>query len=467
MKKFKMPTAYSILFTIIIIMAILTWIIPAGQYEYTPNGEPIAGTYSETQPNGQTVGDVLLSPFQGFYDAVDIAIFILMVGGFLGVMMKTGAISAGISGIISSLGGREKFLIPILMTVFALGGTTFGMAEETIAFYPLILPIFIAAGYDTITAVSVILLGAGVGVLGSTVNPFATGIASGFAGVSLGDGLVLRLVILIATLLLAIIYVMSYAAKVKREPKLSYVYDMREDNIKHFSLSDGENENGGLSGKQKIALILFALVFLVMIYSVIPFEDMGITFIPTLGWWFGELSALFLVGAIAIGVIYRLNEEEIVTSFVKGCEELLGVAFIIGISRGITVIMNSGLITDTILYWGETALSGTHSVVFTLLNYLIFIPLSFLIPSTSGLATLSMPIMAPLADFSGVGRSLVITAFQCAAGILNLFTPTSAVVMGALAIGRIPYEKWLKFSLKFILIVLVVCAALLAIASFI
>jgi len=188
--------------------------------------------------------------------------------------------------------------------------------------------------------------------------------------------------------------------------------------------------------------------------------------LPTLGWWFGELSALFFVGAVVIGIVYRLSEEDIVSSFVRGCEELLGVAFIIGISRGITVIMNSGLITDTILHWGETALSGTHSVLFTILNYLIFIPLSFLIPSSSGLATLSMPIMAPLADFSGVGRSLVITAFQCASGILNLFTPTSAVVMGALAIGRVPYDKWLRFSLKFVLLLFVICAAVLAIASF-
>ena len=465
MKKFKMPTAYSILFTIIIIVAILTWIIPAGQYAYNESGEPIAGTYALTNPNGQTIKDVLLAPFQGFYDAIDIALFILMVGGFLGVVMKTGAISAGISGIISSLGGKEKYMIPILMTVFALGGTTFGMAEETIAFYPLVLPIFIAAGYDALTAVSVILLGAGVGVLGSTVNPFATGIASGFAGVSLGDGLVVRLILLVASLVISIIYVMKYASKVKAKPEASYVYNMREENIEHFSLMSGEQKSSRMTTKQKVALALFAVVFIIMIYSVIPFADMGITFLPTLGWWFGELSALFFVGAVVIGVVFGLSEDEIVSSFVKGCEELLGVAFIIGISRGITVIMNSGLITDTILNWGEKALNGTNSIVFTILNYLIFIPLSFLIPSSSGLATLSMPIMAPLADFSGVGRSLVITAFQCASGILNLFTPTSAVVMGALAIGRVPYEKWLKFSLKFILILFVLCAAVLAVAS--
>ena len=211
MTKTKMPSAYTILFSIIIIMAILTWIIPAGQYEYMTDGEPIAGTYHQVESNGQTVADVFLSSFHGFYEAIDVAAFILMVGGFLGVMVKTGAISAAITGITRSLQGREKLMIPILMCVFALGGTTFGMAEETIAFYPLILPIVIAAGYDAITAVSVIMLGAGIGVIGSTVNPFATGIAAGFAGISLGEGILLRIGILAVSLIVTIIYVMRYA----------------------------------------------------------------------------------------------------------------------------------------------------------------------------------------------------------------------------------------------------------------
>ena len=193
-----------------------------------------------------------------------------------------------------------------------------------------------------------------------------------------------------------------------------------------------------------------------MIYSVIPFEDMGITAIPTLGWWFPQLSALFFTGALIVGIFYGLKEEELVGSFVAGASDLLGVGFIIGISRGITVIMNSGLITDTILYWGESALSSTGSALFIILTYLFYLPLSFLIPSTSGLATLSMPIMAPLGDFAGVGRDLIITAFQSACGLINLITPTSAVVMGGLAIGRVPYDKWLKFTWKFVLIILVV-----------
>ena len=459
MRKFKMPTAYTVLFGILLAMTVLTWVIPAGQYEYGENGEPIAGSYHRVEDSAQPITSVFTAPLQGLYEGIDIAAFILTVGGFLGVVAKTGAIDAGISAIVRRLKGREMLLIPILMCAFAVGGTTFGMAEETIAFYPLVLPIMVAAGYDTVTAVATILLGAGVGVIGSTVNPFATGIAAGFAGVTLGEGILLRVVILLVLLVLAIWYVMSYAARVKADHSRSLVADHRSRHLEHFGALRQEEKQ--LGGVQKLALIFFAATFLLMVYAVIPFADMGLP-IPTLGWWFPELSALFLFASVLTGICCRLGEEDTATSFVSGAAELLGVAFIIGISRGITVIMNSGRITDTILSWGEAALSGAGPLIFIILTYLIYLPLSFLIPSSSGLATLSMPIMAPLADFAGVERSLVITAFQSACGILNLITPTSAVVMGALAIGRVPYDRWLRFLWKPLLLILVIVLALLA-----
>ena len=458
-----MPTAYTTLIAIIIVIAVLTWVIPAGRYRYNAEGEPEAGSYHRVEQNGQGAGAVALAPLEGFYQGIDIAAFILVVGGFLGVMTATGAIDAGISAIIQKLNGREKLLIPILMCAFALGGTTFGMAEETIAFYPLVLPIVVAAGYDAVTAVSVIMLGAGVGVLGSTVNPFATGIASGFAGISLGDGILLRLVMLGALLLIAIWYVSSYAARVKADPERSVVADLHAEHRAHFASLSGETKE--ITGTHKLALILFALTFLIMVYAVIPFGDMGLP-LPSLGWWFPELSALFLVASVVVGLSCRLGEQRLVDSFVNGASELLSVAFIIGISRGITVIMNAGLITDTILSWGERALSGVGSLIFLLLTYLIFIPLSFLIPSSSGLATLSMPIMAPLADFAAVGRDLVITAFQSASGLVNLVTPTSAVVMGGLAIGKVPYDRWIKYVWKLLAIILGLTAVLLAAGVF-
>lgn len=462
MSKIKMPSAYTILFSIIILVAILTWIVPAGQYSYLESGEPISGSYHHVLQNGQTLGNIAMAPLKGFYEAIDVAAFILMVGGFLGVMTKTGAIDAGISKVVKTLNGKESLLIPILMFIFALCGTTFGMSEETIAFYPLLLPIIIAAGYDSITAVSIIFLGAGAGVLGSTVNPFATGIASGFAGISLGDGIITRVIIFAVTLAISIWYVLSYANKVKKDPSKSLVSDMYEENLKHFSLKEGNGIE--LTKTHKTALIIFVITFIIMVYSVIPFSEMGLP-IYTLNWWFPELSALFFVAAIVLGLFCNLNENNIINSFVAGAADLLGVSFIIGISRGITVIMNSGNITDTILNWGENALSMVGSTSLVVITYLIYIPLSFLIPSSSGLATLSMPVIAPLADFSGVDRSVMVTAYQSANGLVNLITPTSAVVMGCLAIGKIPYERWIKYVWKLLAIIFVVSIAIITLSA--
>lgn len=330
------------------------------------------------------------------------------------------------------------------------------------AFYPLLLPVFIAAGYDSITAVSVILLGAGIGTLCSTVNPFATGIASGFAGISLGDGLFLRLFMLLVLEAVAITYVMRYAAKVHANPQASIVASQYEENRRRFAINWDDQESMELSGKRKLALGIFAGTFLLMIYSVIPFNDLGISFLPTLGWYFTELSALFLVAGIIVGFAVRMKEQELIEGFVQGASELLGVAFIIAISRGITVIMNSGFITDTILNWGEQALSGASSILFIVLTYLLYLPLSFLIPSSSGLATLSIPIMVPLGEFTNISSALIITAFQSASGLVNLLTPTSAVVMGALAVAHIPYDRWLKYVAGLVVIVLLMTIGFLA-----
>ncbi len=441
--KFRMPTAYTILFILIILVAVSTWIIPAGTYEYE-NDVPITGTYHEIDANPQGVGAVLKAAFSGFYDAVDVCVFILMVGGFLGVVMKTGAVDAGVGTVIRRLGGREKWLIPILMLFFGLGGSTFGMWEETMAFYPLLIPVFLAAGYDAVVGISVILLGAGTGVLSSTVNPFATGIAAGFAGVSLGDGILLRVLQWIVFESAAIWFVMAYAARVKKNPSKSVV------GVGAGKIQVSMEDQVPFTPKRKVMMTLFALVFLVMIYGVIPFDEMGLP-LPTLGWWFPELSALFLVGGVIIGFIDGQREDEVAETFVAGCADLLGVGFIIGVSRGITVLMNDGNITGTILHWGENALAGAGAVTFTLLVFLIYLPLSVLIPSSSGLATLSVPILAPLGQFAGVGGALVVTAFQSASGLVNMITPTAAVVMGALALGHVPYDKWIKYVWKLIL----------------
>ena len=480
-KGFSLPSAYTILFLLIVLVAIGTWIIPAGQYELDENGQPVPGSYEQVEQNPQRIiVDSLLAPINGLYGiegedgsisvwnsgelfgAIDVALFVLVIGGFLGITMKTGAINDGIARIVSRFRGREQWMIPILMIVFAIGGTTFGMNEESLAFYVLIVTVMVAAGYDTMVGASLLLLGCGIGVLGSTINPFATGIASGFAGTSIDQGLVGRLVILVVGTAIGIWFVMRYAAKVKADPTKSLVYAQKAENEAAFQGADsGPETEATLPGREKAVLALFFLAFAVMIYGVIPCEDLGIP-IPTLWWWFPEMTASFLLFAILIGLVARMKEGELTATFVDGARDLLGVALIIGIARGITVVMNNGLITDTVLNAAEQAVAGVGGVVFINLMFGLFLPLSFLIPSSSGLATVAMPIMAPLAGFAGVPEFLVVTAYQTGNGLINLITPTSAVVMGGLAIARIGYGTWLRFVWPMLLILAILSMLVLS-----
>ena len=463
--------------------AIATWVIPAGVYNLNATtGEPIPGTYHEVPAKpARILVDSLTAPINGLYGienaggninyynsgtlfgAIDIALFILVIGGFLGVTMKTGAIEAGIGSLVRLMRGKERWMIPVLMSVFALGGTSFGMAEESLAFYALVITVMIAAGYDALTGAAIVLLGCGIGVLGSTVNPFATGIASGIAGIPISEGIIGRVVILIVGLAIGIVFVLRYADRVKRDPSRSLVYDMKAENEARFHAESGAGPVA-MSGKQKAILALFALAFVVMVYGVIPWSDLGIPF-PTWWWWFPEMTASFLLFAIVIGVVGRMGEGVLTTSFVDGARDLLGVALIIGIARGITVIMNNGKITDTILHWVEKALGGTGAVAFLTIMFLLFLPLSFVIPSTSGLATLAMPIMVPLAGFLGVSAALVVTSYQSASGVMNLVVPTSAVVMGGLAIARVPYGTYLRWVWPLLLLLSALSIGVLAISA--
>jgi uncharacterized ion transporter superfamily protein YfcC len=476
---FTLPSAYTILFMLIVLAAIATWIVPAGTYDVDDEGSPIPGTYQEIDQKPQRIlVDSLKAPINGLYGvenakgnidfynngtlfgAIDVALFILVIGGFLGITMKTGAIQAGIGKLVQKLKGRERWLIPILMGVFALGGTTYGMAEESLAFYALVITVMIAAGYDALTGAAVLLLGCGIGTLGSTINPFATGIASGFADTSISEGILARLVILVVGVGIGIVFMLRYADKVKKDPTKSLVADMKDENEAHFKAGeeDGVIE---LTTRHKVILTLFGLAFLLMMYGVIPWEDLGVG-LPTLWWWFPEMTASFLLFSIVIGLIGRMGEGDLTETFVEGAKDLLGVALIIGIARGITVIMNNGEITDTVLHAAETALGDVGKAGFSIVMYTLFLPLSFLIPSSSGLATVAMPIMAPLASFSDVPAHLVVTAYQSASGLMNLFIPTSAVVMGGLAIARVPYGRYLKFVWPLLVMLAVLTVIVLA-----
>ncbi|NVH49352.1 YfcC family protein [Photobacterium damselae subsp. damselae] len=445
MKKLKFPSAYTILMLLTVFMAALTWLIPAGQYQMVNNETlgkmvPLVGSYQTVTSNPQGIIDILMAPIQGFYDpgeymarAVDVALFVLVIGGYLAVVTRTGAIDAGIAGTMEKLNGREKWMIPILMGLFALGGTVYGMAEETIPFYALLIPVMIAAGYDSIVGVAIIMVGAGIGCLGSTINPFATVIASNAAEINFMDGIGLRLAILILGWIMCTIYVMRYAEKVKNDPSQSIVASQKDENERLF-LHGKEQETPELNTTRKIVLMVFGLTFAVMMWGV-----------SVQGWWMAELSALFIGSSILVGFIGRLSETELTDSFVDGARDLLGVALIIAIARGLVVVMDDGNITHTILNYAEDLLAGLPQIAFINAIYWVEAVLCLVVPSSSGLAVLSMPVLAPLADFAGVSRELVVTAFQSASGLPNLVTPTSGVVMGGLAIGRVAYSSWLRF----------------------
>ncbi len=464
MKKLKFPSTYTILMLLTVLMAALTWILPAGQYDMVKNEVldkmvPVVGSYHVVDSNPQGIIDVLMAPIQGFYDpntyearGIDIALFVLVIGGYLAVVTRTGAVDAGIAGTMRKLNGREKWMIPILMGLFALGGTIYGMAEETIPFYTLLIPIMISAGYDSVVGVSIILIGAGIGCLGSTINPFATVIASNAAGVNFMNGIGLRTAILVIGWLICTAYVMRYAAKVKRTPGLSVVASQKESNEEYFLHGKANSDVPELTITRKIVLVIFALTFGVMIWGV-----------SSQGWWMAEMSALFLGSSVVVGVVGRLSEKDLTDSFIDGARDLLGVAFIIVIARGLVVVMNDGNIIHTILNYTESLLAGLPEIPFINAIYWVESVLCLVVPSSSGLAVLSMPILAPVADFAGVSRELVVTAFQSSSGLLNLVTPTSGVVMGGLAIGRVSYVAWLRFIGPLLAVLAVMCMILLSV----
>ena len=522
-RKFKFPTAFTVLFFVLVLIWILTFIIPPGSYSYvscdggTP--KPIPGTFGAVKVDlsfQDRLYDLWVSPVNGLYGirtpaeavtdpnpdllkkgqaacgteagkqipaeivtppgntgpynsgdlagAVQVFFFVLAIGAFITVTIKTGALDAGIGRVTERFRKRGLLLIVILMAIFSVGGTTYGMAEETLGFYAIILPVIIALGYDRLVGVGIIMVGAGVGTLASTVNPFATGVASDAAGVALGDGIGLRLIMYVVFAALAVMYVLWYARRVKADPSRSMMPAVEGDEA---PASAPAGPPQPMTGRQKTVLWIFGLTFGLMIFSVIPWGDFSSSLESiTLGWYFPELAALFLVGAVLVGLVGGLGEEGTVTGIISGAGDFIGAALIIAVARGVTTIMNNAGITDTVLHALEGAVSGLPKGAFIVVMYLVNIPLAFLVPSSSGHATLAMPIMAPLGDFAGVSRAMVVTAYQSASGWMNLFTPTSAVVMGGLALSRVRYDRFLRFvaPLLGILLILTCLAMLLGVA---
>ncbi len=445
----RVPHTFSIIFGLIVIFAVLTWVLPAGQFdtafdEGVGRELVIPGSYHIVDSNPQGFMSVFTAFAKGIIDSAEIIAFVLIVGGAYGVILKTGAIDSGLRQAIRRLGKSDKLVIPILMVLFSIGGTTTGMYEETLPFYLMMIPLMIALRYDAIVGVSVIFIGAGAGVLGSTVNPFATGIASAIAGVDLADGLNHRLVIYVLVTTVSILYVMRYAAKVKKDPSKSIVADSLEEHREHFlNQQDDESESsqGEFLASHKIILLMFASMIGFMIYSII-----------VLGWWMQEITMLFLVVAMLSGIVSRMKDEVFWNAFITGAQDLLSAALVIGLARGIVLIAQDGVIMDTILNGTAEFLSGLSTYAFIVLNQAVQLGIAFLVPSSSGHAALTMTIMAPLGDLFDVPRSLIVTVYQSASGAVNLITPTSGVLIAALAMARVSWINWVRFIYPLVLI---------------
>lgn len=482
-KKRGMPSSFTILLALLAIVAVITVIVSG-----TSGGAVTAARLS----------DFCTAPIKGFADALPVCLFVMILGGFLGMMTETGALDNGIAVLVQKLKGNEIMLIPVLMLIFSLGGTTYGMCEETVPFYALLAATMMAAGFDPMVGAATVLLGAGCGCLGSTVNPFAVGAAVDAltgVGIEVNQSIIIGLgaVLWIVTTAMSIFFVMNYAKKVKAD-KGSTILSMQE-------LKDAEEAHGKaasevhkevkLTGRQKGVLIAFAFTFVVMIVGFIPLADLNegvanffdagavydadgnavvqgwsalITGLPIGQWYFDEASTWFFLMAILIGIIGGLSEKQIVNTFITGAADMMSVVLVIALARGISVLMASTGLDVFVLDAAANALAGLSGVIFAPMSFLVYFGLSFLIPSTSGMATVSMPIMGPLAVKLGFSPEVMVMIFSAAIGVVNLFTPTSGAIMGGLALAKIEWTTWLKFALKLIVALSVVCAVILTVA---
>lgn len=479
-KKLVFPTAFTVLFIILILAAVLTYLVPAGLYsklEYvegdnsfliaTPDGglesvpatqqvldelnieidlgkfkdksikKPIAipDTYQEIEQNPQGPLDVILAPVTGVMDTVDIMVFVLILGGIIGLINKSGAFDAGIAALSKKTKGKEFLLVVFVSSLIAVGGTTFGLAEETIALYPILMPIFLANGYDAIVAIAAIYLGSSVGTMFSTVNPFSVVIASDAAGISFYEGLTFRLISLVLAMIITLVYIYWYARKVKKDPTKSLVYEDHEKIEKKFLKDYHPDQVEPFNWRRVGMLLVFLGAFPIMVWGV-----------ATGKFWFTEMSALFLVVVFIVAFLSGFSEKEAVNTFVDGASDLIGVALIIGVARSINIVMDNGMISDTLLYYTSSAVEGMSGGLFAGVQMILFSFLGFFVPSSSGLAVLSMPIMAPLADTVNISRDIVVSAYNWGQGWMAFITPTG-LVLATLEMVDVTYDKWLKFVL--------------------
>lgn len=441
--EFKVPHTLVIVTCILVLVAIATWFLPAGEYERIVNeaGRTIVdnGTFSYIEQKPQGLFNVLQAPIHGIEAASEIIAFLFIVSGSIAIITKTRAIDAGITSAVKSFKGRELLMIPIIMGLFSLGGAVFGMTEESIPFIAMLIPLCLALGYDTIMAMAISYVGCVVGFATAMLNPFSVGIAQSIAQVPAGSGVIFRTVVWAVTTVAAILYLMWYGRRIKRNPELSPVYE--SDQIRRQELKEAESEHISFTFRHKLILGTIGACLIGIIVGVLEF-----------GFGIPEIGALFLATGIVSGLIGRLSPDDMATSFVHGAKDMIGAAVVVGFARAIVIIAQDGQIIDTILYNLSNLIGQLPSLVAGYVMFFVQMFINFFISSGTGQAALTMPIMAPLGELVGITPQTSILIYQFGDGFSNAMFPTSAVLMACLGVSGIPWAKWIKWILPLQLI---------------
>ena len=469
-KQFKVPHVYAIIFALMVIFAVLTWIVPSGSYQRQEvNGREVtvAGTYEQSEKTyideetgdevdlRQGVFDVLQAPTRGIQEAIEVVAFILIVGGSFQVITKTGAITSGMGRVVRRFKNKDILIIPIAMVLFALGGTSFGMAEETLPFFAIFMPIMMAMGFDSMTAFMVVFVGARTGYIASTINPFNVLIAQGILGIQVNPQLWLRMIAWVVLTAVAITWVVLYARRVKKNPESSITFE--DDIAKKVEFAADESAlDAEFTGRQKGVLAVFIAGMCLIIWGLV-----------TQGWYMNEISAVFLAMGLLAGVIAGFSQDVIAQEFVAGIADFAFSAIVVGLARGILVIASDGMIIDTILNALATGLGGIPAVLFTTLLYAVENLLAILVPSSSGLAALTAPIFGPLTELMGLNPEAAVWALSMGSATMSLICPTSAILVAGLGVCKIKLGQWWKTVWKFFLVVSLINIVFVAISGLI
>lgn len=453
-----------------VIFAVLTWIVPSGSYQRQEvNGREVtvAGTYEQSEKTyideetgdevdlRQGVFDVLQAPTRGIQEAIEVVAFILIVGGSFQVITKTGAITSGMGRVVRRFKNKDILIIPIAMVLFALGGTSFGMAEETLPFFAIFMPIMMAMGFDSMTAFMVVFVGARTGYIASTINPFNVLIAQGILGIQGNPQLWLRMIAWVVLTAVAITWVVLYARRVKKNPESSITFE--DDIAKKVEFAADESAlDAEFTGRQKGVLAVFIAGMCLIIWGLV-----------TQGWYMNEISAVFLAMGLLAGVIAGFSQDVIAQEFVAGIADFAFSAIVVGLARGILVIASDGMIIDTILNALATGLGGIPAVLFTTLLYAVENLLAILVPSSSGLAALTAPIFGPLTELMGLNPEAAVWALSMGSATMSLICPTSAILVAGLGVCKIKLGQWWKTVWKFFLVVSLINIVFVAISGLI